>query len=196
MKNFEHPNPDANVVDDFFLNNPNYFTMSEKDEPPTKENSLYLTITQQWFDEIVSGRKTVEYREIKDTTLSRYFYVPKKEDEPWEINPHLSEDAPLDIFGYNNGIFSLVPKDYAYLRLGVGYNKDRDTAIIRLKGACSMPQRLPDGRIYRFNDEEIKGAATMTLDQYINATYNENGELCNWIIGYELGEIVEVNRKK
>ena len=53
--------------------------MSETDEPPTKENSLYLTITQQSFDEIVSGRKTVEYREIKDTTLSRYFYVPKKE---------------------------------------------------------------------------------------------------------------------
>ena len=95
----------------------------------------------------------------------------------------MPEDALLGINEYNDGIFCFVPKEYQYMRLGVGYNKDRDTAIIRLKGACSMPQRLPDGRIYRFNEEEIEGAETMTLDQYLNATYNENGELCNWIIG-------------
>ena len=192
---FEHPNPDTNVVDDLFLKSPNYFTMSETDEAPNKKNSLYLTITQQWFDEIVSGRKTVEYREVKNTTFSRYFYVPKREDEPWEVNPHLPLDAALDIYGYNNGIFCFVPKDYAYLRLGVGYNKDRDTAIIRLKGACSMPQRLPDGRIYRANEEEIEGEETMTEDEYIHASFNENGELCHWIIGFELGEIVEVKKK-
>lgn len=195
MKNFEHPNPDTNVVDDLFLNSPNFFTMSETDEAPNKKNSLYLTITQYWFDEIVSGRKTVEYREVKNTTLSRYFDIPKKENEPCEVNPHLPLDAALDIYGYNNGIFCFVPKDYAYLRLGVGYNKDRDTAVIRLKGACSMPQRLPDGRIYRTNEEEIEGEETMTEDEYIRASFNENGELCHWIIGFELGEIVEVNKK-
>ena len=195
MKNFEHPNPDTNVVDDLFLNSPNSYWFEQRDEPPTKENSLYLTITQQWFDEIVSGRKTIEYREIKPTTQNRYLDLPKKDNEPVLVNDLLPEDALLGINEYNDGIFCFVPKEYQYLRLAVGYNKDRDTAVVRLKGACTMPQRLPDGRIYRFNDEEIKGAAMMTLDQYINATYNENGELCNWIIGFELGEIVEVKKK-
>ncbi len=46
MKKFEHPNPDANVVDDLFLNSPNCYWFEQQDEPPTKENSLYLTITQ------------------------------------------------------------------------------------------------------------------------------------------------------
>ena len=196
MKNFEHPNPDTNVVDDLFLNSPNSYWFEQQDEPPTKENSLYLTITQQWFDEIVSGRKTVEYREIKPTTQNRYLDLPKKDNEPVLVNDLLPEDALMGINEYNDGIFCFVPKEYQYLRLAVGYNKDRDTAVVRLKGACTMPQRLPDGRIYRFNEEEIEGAETMTDDQYFNATYNENGELCNWIIGFELGEIVEVNRKK
>jgi hypothetical protein len=30
----------------------------------TKENSLYLTIKQQFFDEIVAGTKIEEYRDI------------------------------------------------------------------------------------------------------------------------------------
>lgn len=195
MKKFEHPNPTTNVVDDLFLNSPNCFWFEQREEPPTKENSLYLTISQQWFDEIVSGRKTVEYREIKPTTQNRYLDLPKKENDTLYVNKLLPDDALLGINEYNNGIFCFMPKVYQYMRLGVGYNKDRDTAIIRLKGACSMPQRLSDGRIYRFNDEEIVGAETMTEYQYINASYNENGELYNWIIGFELGEIVEVNKK-
>ena len=196
MEKYQHPNPDTNVVDDLFLNSPNYFWFEQQEEPPTKENSLYLTITQHWFDEIVSGRKTIEYRQIKPTTQNRYLDLPKKANDPVFVNDLLPDDALLGIYEYNNGIFCFMPKAYQYIRLGVGYNKDRDTAIVRFKGACSMPQRLPDGRIYRFNEEEIEGAETMTDDQYFNATYNENGELCNWIIGFELGEIVEVNRKK
>lgn len=196
MKNFEHPNPDTNVVDDLFLNSPNSYWFEQRNEPPTKENSLYLTITQQWFDEIVSGRKTIEYREIKPTTQNRYLDLPKKDNEPVLVNDLLPEDALLGINEYNDGIFCFVPKEYQYLRLAVGYNKDRDTAVVRLKGACTMPQRLPDGRIYRFNDEEIEGAETMKQDEYFNVSYHENGELCYWIIGFELGEIVEVNKKK
>ena len=35
---------------------------------PTKENTLYLTIKQVHFDQIIAGTKKEEYREIKDTT--------------------------------------------------------------------------------------------------------------------------------
>ena len=36
------------------------------------ENSLYLTIRQKPFDEILAGTKTIEYREIKSTTYKNY----------------------------------------------------------------------------------------------------------------------------
>ena len=32
---------------------------------PTRQNTLYLTIKQVFFDEIIAGTKTKEYREIK-----------------------------------------------------------------------------------------------------------------------------------
>ena len=41
-------------------------------EKPTKGNSLYLTIKQVYFDQIVAGTKKEEYREIKDTTYKKY----------------------------------------------------------------------------------------------------------------------------
>ena len=39
-------------------------------EQPTKANSLYLTIKQVYFDQIVAGTKKEEYREVKDTTYT------------------------------------------------------------------------------------------------------------------------------
>ena len=73
-----------------------------------------------------------------------------------------------------------------YNSLYADYNKDPDTAVIRLMGVCIMPVRLDDGRFFRFNDVEIEGAETMTEKEDINAAYDENGELCHWIIGFKL----------
>lgn len=39
---------------------------------PSKENTLYLTIKQCFFDEIVEGTIDIEYREIKETTYKKY----------------------------------------------------------------------------------------------------------------------------
>ncbi len=196
MEKIEHPVPYTNKVDDLFLNSPNSYEFTATDELPTKENSLYLTITQQWFDEIVSGRKEIEYREIKETTASRFLNLPKKKNELLLVHELLPEDAEIGINEYNNGIFCFHPREYKYLNLAVGYNKNRDTATLRLKGCCFMPERMKDGRIilskfgenYDVNDN-------MTAEEYFEATYDENGDLAIWIIGLELGEVVELNKK-
>ena len=39
---------------------------------PTRQNTLYLAIKQVFFDEIIAGTKTKEYREIKNTTYKKY----------------------------------------------------------------------------------------------------------------------------
>ena len=40
-------------------------------ETPTKENTLYLTIKQVYFDQIIAGTKKDEYREVK---IGRYSF--------------------------------------------------------------------------------------------------------------------------
>lgn len=196
MEKYKHPLPGTNKVDDLFLNSINSYEFTHTDEPPTKENSLYLTITQQWFDEIISGRKEIEYREVKKSTMSRFLQLPKKKSDPYFIHDDLPEDAPIGIYEYNDGIFCFVPKEYKYLNLAVGYNKNRDTATIRLKGACFMPTRMRDDRILRYKfDTNIEPNENLSQEEYDEMIYDAEGDGTIWIIGYELGEVVELNRK-
>lgn len=39
-----------------------------------KKKILTLTVSKQWFDKIVSGEKTEEYREIKPYWVARLFH--------------------------------------------------------------------------------------------------------------------------
>ena len=73
---------------------------------PTKENTLYLTIKQSYFNEILQGKKKKEYREIKETTFRKYL-------ETWSeggniglyYNDSLKYSDPMDeIFIYNSGV--------------------------------------------------------------------------------------------
>ncbi|MCQ2294503.1 MAG: GIY-YIG nuclease family protein [Bacteroidales bacterium] len=68
---------------------------------------LTLPIERRYFDEIMSGEKTVEYRQLKQTTISRYTYL-----DPTDGKRYL---RPYDV-----------------LRLGVGYATDRETALIQI----------------------------------------------------------------
>ncbi|WP_455641949.1 GIY-YIG nuclease family protein [Parabacteroides johnsonii] len=68
---------------------------------------LTLTIKQIHFDEIVSGEKTVEYRELKQTTLNKYTYVDESDGKRYL-------------------------RRYEMLRLYVGYGKNRESAIVEV----------------------------------------------------------------
>jgi len=75
---------------------------------------LNLIVTQAWFDEIMSGKKKQEFRDIKPTTQKRY--------------------CEVDSEGYcktHNG--RIVPRHYDAIRFCAGYRKDRDTAIVKIK---------------------------------------------------------------
>lgn len=68
---------------------------------------LTLPIERCYFNAIISGEKDVEYRELKQTTLSRYTYI-----DPADGKRYL---RPYDV-----------------LRLGVGYASDRETALVQI----------------------------------------------------------------
>lgn len=148
------------------LDSPNYYEVIPSGEPCNKENSLYLTIDQKRFNKIVSGEKTVEYREITEATASRYLDMRESSEGYQLYNPNLPEEANYYFEANNEGIYAYTPRYYEYLRLGLGYNKDRDTAIIRIKGNGLVPEMYHKGGVMRTNplDESI------TEEMYQKAT--------------------------
>ena len=70
---------------------------------------LNLIIKQVYFDQIISGEKTKEIREVRPTTAKKYCIV----DE---------EDYFIDFIQYDA------------IRFFVGYNTDRKTALVEVTG--------------------------------------------------------------
>ena len=68
---------------------------------------LTLNIKKEYFNEIIKGRKKIEYRELKQTTLNRYTYLDEADGKRYL-------------------------RRYDALRLFVGYHKDRDSALVQV----------------------------------------------------------------
>ena len=68
---------------------------------------LTLNIKKIYFDEIMSGTKKIEYRELKQTTLNKYTYIDEADGKRYL-------------------------RRYDALRLFVGYHKDRESALVQV----------------------------------------------------------------
>lgn len=68
---------------------------------------LTLNIKKVYFDEIMSGTKKIEYRELKQTTLNRYTYIDETDGKRYL-------------------------RRYDALRLFVGYHKGRESALVQV----------------------------------------------------------------
>jgi hypothetical protein len=68
---------------------------------------LTLNIKKTYFDEIISGTKTIEYRALKQTTLNKYTYLDESDGKRYL-------------------------RRYDALRLFVGYHKDRESALVQV----------------------------------------------------------------
>ena len=68
---------------------------------------LTLNIKKVYFDEIMSGTKKIEYRELKQTTLNKYTYIDESDGKRYL-------------------------RRYDALRLCVGYNKDGESALVQV----------------------------------------------------------------
>lgn len=94
-------------------------------------NILNLIIKQKFFDEILAGTKTVEYREVKPTTIKKYCWFIDAEDE----RPIDEQTLYESIDDIKSGKYDIILKEYDAIRLYVGYNKDRDSALVECTGA-------------------------------------------------------------
>ena len=134
-------------------------------EKPNKENILYLPIKQIYYDQILEGTKDKEYRTVGyGITANRYLL--KDENKQYILNQECTDsDKEYFLDDYNNGHFPFMPKQYKYLYIAVGYNKERDTATVEVKDITFEPA------------EKLRG-----------------GKYCFWNVVYHLGKIVEYHR--
>lgn len=155
---------------------------------PTKENSLYLTIKQVYFDQIIAGTKTCEYREISFNTYKKYVESDK---EGWPLfNTDVISEKEADKYDpqdslniYNNGSCPLVHKQsIKYLNLAVGYNKVRDTATVEVKDITFEVMKGRNGKEARFE-----------IDKNGNLCPCDTGKLCIWQAVFHLGAVVTKN---
>lgn len=112
---------------------------------------LTLIIQQKFFDEIVKGVKKQEFRELRPKSEKKYIVY----DDNDEFDP----------IAYNA------------IRFYVGYNKDRDTALVEVLGSFFQDLLDEDGNIVELVDE--KGIEYDAMN-----------------IVYDLGKIIEVNGVK
>ena len=138
-----------------------YEVVADKTVVPEKENTLYLPIKGVYFNAIMSGEKTEEYREIKETTYSKYLQTVGKEEFL------LREDFPnvdFDLHYYHNGFYPFLPKPYKFLKLAVGYETERDWAIVEVVGISFQPAMNENGDVFRFDIDEVNNTEYETPD--------------------------------
>lgn len=143
------------------------------------ENSLYLTIRQKPFDEILAGTKTIEYRDIKSTTFKNYLYCDEYGAPYFRDDTEFPEEEGFDIYLYNNGICPFaVRDDINFLRFKAGATaKDMDSAVVEVKSIKAVPQ----DRFEIVNDQPVPDA---------------NGRFCTWVLEFNLGKVRGVYRKQ
>lgn len=125
--------------------------------------TLNLIIKQVYFDQIINGTKTQEFREVKPTTIKKLLQL---DEDGYEL-----EDE--------NG--NAIPIHYDAIQFYVGYNKDRDSALVEVKDEyCEI---FLDG-----NNEPII---------YEDGT-DKDGNPLEWVaeqVVFNLGKVLEVHRK-
>ena len=78
---------------------------------------LNLIIKQVFFDQIIEGTKKQEFREVRPTTIKKLLQL---DDEGYEVEDEHGNAQPIK---------------YDAIQFYVGYNKDRDSALVEVVGA-------------------------------------------------------------
>lgn len=78
---------------------------------------LNLIIKQKYFDAILAGRKVQEFREVRPTTINKLLQL---DEDGYEVEDEDGNAQPIK---------------YDAIQFFVGYNKDRDSALVEVVGS-------------------------------------------------------------
>ena len=122
-----------------------------------KKKILTLIIQKKFFDKIISGEKKIEYRELRPTTYRKYVVCDSEGHA--QMNPETQEFIPIK---------------YDFIQFYVGYNKDRESALVEWK----------DAKIVVFVDDNDE---VITYDYYGKEYWLSQIEI-------DLGAVINVKR--
>lgn len=112
---------------------------------------LTLSIRQEPFDEIVSGKKTQEFRELRPTTAPKYIYF---ENEKGKIYKN-EADVPD-----NEGEFFVKAIKYDAIKFVTGeYKGIRPFAIVEVTGAEIQYFEDEDGELITYETDGVEYVA-------------------------------------
>lgn len=94
-------------------------------------NILYLTVTKQWFDMIMSGDKQEEYRTINEYWFNRLILMPQKIIQFFNIKDMDSQVEHI-LTGKYKDMIAFKPFDAVHFRNG--YRKESPTVLFQCKG--------------------------------------------------------------
>lgn len=92
-----------------------------------KKKVLTLTISKEWFDKIVLGVKTEEYREIKPYWVTRLYYDKFGKLSPSlvkELTNNLIKDGNVNSFEIENNGLQVYQVPFTHVLFINGYRKD------------------------------------------------------------------------
>ena len=112
---------------------------------------LNLILKQKYFDLIMQGRKVQEFREVRPTTIKKLL--------------QLDEDG----FEIEDKEGNAVPIKYDAIRFYVGYNKDRDSALVEVKSAyCEIFVNEDNSPItYEYGKDKDGSPMTWVAEQVV-----------------------------
>ena len=125
--------------------------------------TLNLIIKQVYFDQIINGTKTQEFREVKPTTIKKLLQL---DEDGYELEDEKGNAIPIH---------------YDAIQFYVGYNKNRDSALVEVK----------DEQCEIFLDENNEPII------YEDGT-DKDGNPLEWVaeqVVFNLGKVLEVHRK-
>lgn len=123
---------------------------------------LNLIIKQHYFDAIMQGRKIQEFREVRPTTIKKLLQLDK---DGYEVEDEWGNAQPIK---------------YDAIRFYVGYNKDRDSALVEVKDAyCEMFTHYAtddNGNELSFKCDEEGNVLFFKMDENGEAILDEEGK--------------------
>lgn len=129
--------------------------------------TLTLRIKRNYFDAILSGKKTTETREVKPATATRYIYFTHRGKDY-----RRQRDIPRDEFPVH-----ITPVHYDRLLLINGYHADAPRLTVEVK----------DANFFFLTDER---------DEYIIQPDEKGEEYLAAIVEYKLGQIINAENVK
>ena len=103
-----------------------------------------LVLKKKWFNMILDGVKTEEYREIKDYWARRFLDVVDSGGMEWQVWEEMLEDMQRPFNRHNGpdelmGYFGVRFKDFDVIRFRNGYRKNAPEMFVEFNGFKIKP---------------------------------------------------------